>query len=251
MRSRRAAELLADAAARQPDPARLMETLCAQARGVLDASGLSVVLVAEGAPLTTAAFSGDVAAKLDTIQLELGEGPTMTAASGGERVNCPDIGAQQNRWPLFAQSAQSAEIEAVFAAPIPGGGPAIAVLNVYRDKRGMLNQAQDEDMNATAEAVGLVLLHAEAAEPGGGLYLQPGAARWIPIQQAAGMISAQLDVPPADALARLRAHAYVTARPMADLAADVLAGAISFTNDHSGADTGVTPESEGLHPDGN
>ena len=42
------------------------------------------------------------------------------------------------------------------------------------------------------------------------------------IHQATGMVSAQLEVSAADALVRLRAHAYAEGRTLSDVAADVL-----------------------------
>lgn len=42
------------------------------------------------------------------------------------------------------------------------------------------------------------------------------------VSQATGMLVAQLDVDPAEALVRLRAHAYSTARSATDVARDIL-----------------------------
>ena len=42
------------------------------------------------------------------------------------------------------------------------------------------------------------------------------------VSQATGMLVAQLDVDPAEALVRLRAHAYTTGRSATDVARDIL-----------------------------
>jgi len=55
------------------------------------------------------------------------------------------------------------------------------------------------------------------------------------VHQAAGMISVQLDVDVAEALLRLRARAYALDRPMADVAADVVARRLRFDNSEEGA----------------
>lgn len=65
------------------------------------------------------------------------------------------------------------------------------------------------------------------------------------VHQAAGMISVQLGVDVAEALLRLRAHAFATGRSMADLAAEVVERRVRF--DHSEA--GTTPGPGGPDPD--
>jgi AmiR/NasT family two-component response regulator len=50
------------------------------------------------------------------------------------------------------------------------------------------------------------------------------------VHQATGVISVQLGVDLAEALVRLRAHAYVRDRPVAEIAADVLARRLRFTD---------------------
>ena len=51
------------------------------------------------------------------------------------------------------------------------------------------------------------------------------------VHQATGMILAQLDVPVHDAFVRLRAHAFAARRPVADVARDVVARRLVFTQD--------------------
>lgn len=43
------------------------------------------------------------------------------------------------------------------------------------------------------------------------------------VHQAAGMVSAQLDITLADALVKLRAHAFSRERPLTDVATDIVA----------------------------
>jgi hypothetical protein len=68
-----------------------------------------------------------------------------------------------------------------------------------------------------------------AAEPGelGPELEASGNFRFV-VHQAAGMVSVQLGVPVADALIRLRAHAFSTGRSVSDVAADVVARRFRF-----------------------
>ena len=48
------------------------------------------------------------------------------------------------------------------------------------------------------------------------------------VHQATGMIAAQLDIAVAEALVRLRSHAYAEGRPIDDIAARVVARTLRF-----------------------
>ena len=54
------------------------------------------------------------------------------------------------------------------------------------------------------------------------------AARYTHVHQATGMVAAQLGVPVAGALARLRAEAWASRRRLAEVAEDVVEGRMRF-----------------------
>lgn len=229
MISKRAADILIDAAAAEPEPTRLMDGVCQVSCRTLKARGLTVLLVAGRAGLTTAGSATAAGLELDTVQLDLGDGPAMTAARTGQRVSWPDIAADASRWPLVATAAHACGVVAAVSVPLLSADAPLAVLNLYCARTGQLTDAHEAELAAAVEAAGVVLLNAEAREPGGEASLRAGAARWIPIQQAAGMLSVQLAISPADATARLRAHAYVTGQPVVEVAREVLAGRLRLT----------------------
>lgn len=57
-------------------------------------------------------------------------------------------------------------------------------------------------------------------------------ARRAEVHQAAGRIAAQNGIGVADALARLRAHAYGTGQSLREVAADVMTGGLRLDTDH-------------------
>jgi hypothetical protein len=62
------------------------------------------------------------------------------------------------------------------------------------------------------------------APPGAiGPELEEGADLRFVVHQASGMVAAQIEVSVAEALIRLRAHAFANDRRLADVAADVVA----------------------------
>jgi hypothetical protein len=175
------------------------------------------------------------------------------------------------RWPVFAAAvAEQTGVRALFALPLQLGTINLGVLDLYRDTPGPLRGHQLRDVVAAADTVTLMLLAgaartsdaltdghritdghpADAQHPGS----RPvdgdgqGAARrggpgldgpcldgsWndrAEVHQATGMILAQLGVSAQDAFVRLRAHAFATRRPLVEVARDVVARRLVFTQD--------------------
>jgi len=128
-------------------------------------------------------------------------------------------------------------VRAVFAFPLRIGAISVGVLTAHRGVPGPLVEGQLADALALAEAVGVLLLHGAPVGDGGdgvllgegrrGGWAGPGTHR-AEVHQATGMVSVQLDVSLAEALVRLRAHAYAQDRGIAEVAADVVARRLRF-----------------------
>ena len=65
-------------------------------------------------------------------------------------------------------------------------------------------------------------LHAAASDPYSSAWAELNALSRAEVSQATGMLVAQLEIEPAEALVRLRAHAYSTGRSATDVARDIL-----------------------------
>ena len=65
-------------------------------------------------------------------------------------------------------------------------------------------------------------LQAAVNDPNSDAWAELSALSRAEVSQATGMLVAQLDVEPAAALVRLRAHAYATGRSATDVARDIL-----------------------------
>lgn len=230
MISRRTTEILIAAASVEPDPAQLLAAVCQQAARELKCVSVTVSYVTHANPLMTVASSDDVGAQLDTVQSDLGEGPSCLTAAQADSVGCDDLHQHRERWPIFAQAALERGVGAVFVFPIAPDDTLIASLSLYRNP-GELNEADEAAAVDYAGAVSLILLHTEQIEPNGGVQHNPGAPRWVVVQQAIGMVSVQLNVSLSDAHARLRARAYSEGVPLSALATDVVQRKLRFTND--------------------
>lgn len=177
-----------------------------------------------------------VAVALDDLQFTIGQGPGLEAAVAGEPVLVADLREHAARWPGFVPGALELEVRAVFAFPLRIGAISVGVLTAHRAVPGPLVGGQVADALALAEAVGVLLLHWAPADGGDGASREGGRrAGWAQpvthraqVHQATGMISVQLDVSLAEALVRLRAHAYAQDRSVAEVAADVVARRLRF-----------------------
>ena len=93
----------------------------------------------------------------------------------------------------------------------------------------MLSAEHLADALVTAGIARGAVLCRQYAPGGGGVAELPGTgADRIVIRQATGVIAAQLDDTTPDALARLRAAAFASGRPVCDIAQDVVERRIRF-----------------------
>lgn len=105
------------------------------------------------------------------------------------------------------------------------------MLDLYRGKPGALEDDQLRDAMASADTAALMMLGLRTEPDGQGGWLDPALAHRAEIHQAAGMVSVQLDLSTAQALARMRAHAFVHNRLLIQVAHDVVARRLVFTQD--------------------
>jgi hypothetical protein len=118
---------------------------------------------------------------------------------------------------------------AEFSLPLTAAPGGIGTLDLCRDRPGMLSEEHLADALVTADIARDAVLYQQYMPGGGGVteLLDMGADR-IVIHQATGMIAAQLNDTTSNALARLRAAAFASGRPMYDIAQDVVERRMRF-----------------------
>ncbi|MEY9857837.1 hypothetical protein ABH935_003450 [Catenulispora sp. GAS73] len=215
----------------------LSTTACAAASTALGVDGLCAAM-GTGAGGTVLAFGAQaISAALEDLQFTLGEGPSLEAVATGTPVLVADVAAAAYRWPAFAGPALDLGVNAVFAFPLRIGAIDLGTLTAHRATAGPLRPGQVTDALALADAVTLTVLHRQfpaGTDPGVGPDDHPGSGWAAPatyraeVHQATGMVSVQLGVGLAEALARLRAFAFGRDLLLADVAADVVARRLRF-----------------------
>jgi hypothetical protein len=178
--------------------------------------GAAITLMLGGVSRGTYGSSNELSKQLDEFQFTFGEGPCIDAVRESAPVHAADLGdSEEQRWPAFAEAVVDAGVRAVFSLPISIAHETVGALDLFRNTPGLLD----------ADALSAGLLAAElAALPI--LSLMNESAAWpteeddddawtrlaslerVEVYQATGMLMARLEVGPAEALLRLRAHAY-------------------------------------------
>lgn len=232
-----AADILSAIAAAGPDGGGLPHRLVTACGRALPVSGVGLVLMSSAGPAGTVAVTDGVAAKLEDLQFTLGEGPCVDASRVGCPVLQPDLAATgPARWPGFAAGALDVGVQAIFAIPLRVGAIRLGVLDLYRDQAGVLTDAEFAGALSYADAATALLLQLQSLDRDGGGPL--GAVSVIEdraeVHQATGILSVQAGVPLGQALGLLQARAFVTARPISEVAGDVLNGLIRFSHDDHG-----------------
>ncbi|MGH3796946.1 MAG: ANTAR domain-containing protein, partial [Pseudonocardiaceae bacterium] len=145
------------------------------------------------------------------------------------------------RWPMFAAAASRTPARAVYAFPLQLGAIRAGVFDLYRDRPGLLQR----DELAAALLCADVALWALLGLRGGGETDPAEPPRWrtdlgqqrAETHQATGMVMAQMEVSAESALATLRAYAYSRGRPLDDVAREVIARRLRFS-DTAGTEVG-------------
>jgi len=228
-----------------------LDRICRAAVRALPADGAGVTLMdQDSGPVGTIAASGPRFRRLEDLQFTMGEGPCIDAYAGRSPVLEADLATSgQHRWPGYASAAREEGVNAVFAFPIQVGAARLGMLDLYRYEGTPLSRGSVSDALDLANICLSTMLRlgsVTSVDAGGdGRPVDPGDGRSdgssdglgdpfrlsSEVYQAQGAITVQLGISLAEAMVRLRAHAYAAGRPISDVARDVLTGTIDFTRE--------------------
>jgi GAF domain-containing protein len=203
------------------------------AAAALDVDGVAVAVASGTSGGEILWCSGDTAQRFEDLQRVLGEGPGRDCLDDGATVRVDDLArVRPDRWPALTAEVPRQTVRAVFCFPLRIGAIALGVLTAVRRAPGGLTDQQNDDAVALAAALTTCLL-----ECGAPVLLPPDDSDPLPflqhaeVHQATGMVSVQLAVPLAEALLRVRAHAYSSGRTLTDTARDIVARRLRLSPD--------------------
>ena len=197
---------------------------------LLDIDAAAISLVFDGAASGTLGSSGAPARKYDELQFTLGEGPCLESVAQQSPVLIADLAdLGDDRWPIYGPAMLAHQIRGVFAMPVLVAGKHVGALDLFRIQPGNLTADHLSGAVAAAELAGIPVLdlmnddlQAAINDPESNAWAELHALSRAEVSQATGMLVAQLGVEPAEALVRLRGHAYATGRSSTDVARDIL-----------------------------
>ena len=215
------------------DDRDLARQICEACTTGLELDGAAISLLT-GSPSRQTLWATDATAqRLEDLQFGHNEGACMEAAATGRPVLVGDLrtSPRAERWPMFAAAVvEQTDVGALFALPLQWGAVNLGVLDLYRRATGNLSPAQHRDVIGAADTAALMMLGLRT-DPGGGDRLDPMVNNRAEIHQATGMVLVQLEISATDALARLRAYAFVQQRLLVDVSRDVVAHRLLFTEE--------------------
>lgn len=201
---------------------------------LLPVTGSSVSTIGDLLGAETLAASDALAAGIDELQFDLGEGPSWDAVRDRRPVLAEDLRGAVALWPAFAPEALERGAVALFAFPLAIGPLRFGAVDLYSRSAVRLDETACAAASRMADAVGRRVLHRALAalvapedEPASRF------SRRI-VQQATGMVLAQLDISADDAKLVIQGHAFAEGRTMMEVAEQLVERRLRFTRTGTG-----------------
>lgn len=201
------------------------DDLCSPLREAVSMPG--AVISTLGSPMgsQTVCASTRLGARIDEIQIDLGEGPSWEALRTRRPVAASDLQVRGGAlWPGAWAALRELDLGSLYAFPLFVGTVGIGSIGVYSTVARELSGADITGLSRLAVIVSLTLLRRALNRlevTDGETADEPYSRREV--HQATGMVAARNDLGVDDALMLLRGHAYAAGRPVRDVAADVIA----------------------------
>ena len=226
----------------------LGQAICRACVAGLGVDGAVLSLLTATTSRVTLWATDDIAALIEELQFDLNEGACMEAAETGRPVLVGDLrrSTEAGRWPMFAAAVvEQTPVRALFAFPLQSGTVNLGVLDLYRVRAGNLSSGQyDDALGAVGVAASMIGGsdvdsplrdrpggHPDGSAGTGGSWLDDSLSHRAEVHQATGMALVQLGISAPEALAWLRAHAFAHQRQLIDVAKDVVARRLRFTEE--------------------
>jgi GAF domain-containing protein len=186
--------------------------------------GAGLMLLDPDQLLRNVAVSDSRVDHLEELQIQHGDGPCVDAFEEKTLVDAADL-ADENRWPLFSPAAAERGLRAVLASPIPYNQHAIGVVAIFSAKARPWTPEGELALTTFTDLAALCVANTMASEERGELaeQLQRALDARVVIEQAKGALVAREGLSEREAFERMRRQARSQRRPVADVAAEVMA----------------------------
>jgi GAF domain-containing protein len=192
-------------------------------RHLFSATGCGVMLIDDSSVLTAFAATDEAGRLLEAHQEEVGHGPCVDALTFDRTVSTRDL-ATDERWPVLSDLA-NAGVRAVLGVPLHADSVTVGSLNVYRDQPHEWTSGEMDALTAYSSLIAGLLqsaLHAHQRERLAD-QLQHALNHRVAIERAVGVIMGRQNINAVEAFNQLRHQARSAQRPVAEIAAELLA----------------------------
>jgi len=215
------------------------DQLCEACVDLLSVDAAAISVIFDGSNAGTLGASDAPARVYDEVQFTLGEGPCLDSVASHAPILVADLAeAPTPRWPAYTSAMLAHDIHHVSAVPVVIAGEYVGALDLFRVAPGDLAVEQLAGALVAAELAELPLLDLLAedeevavADPDSDAWAELNQLSRAEVSQATGVVVAQLDVEPVEALVRLRAHAFVSGVGATEVARDILSGRLRLEID--------------------
>jgi hypothetical protein len=214
--------------------------LCHACAELLGVSGVGITIMS-GEQAGPICISNQRMRSLEDLQFTMGRGPCYDAFHSGSAVHAAVLDDRvELLWPTFVDLARENGVAAVFAFPLATHGVKVGVLTLYQDREGDLTALQTSDSTALSGILAETILSMQESAPAGSLApgLDAAVSYRAEVFQASGIVSVQLQITPAEALLRIRAHAFANGKTAAIVSSEIVAGRLRLTDDRTDSEEG-------------
>lgn len=193
-------------------------------RQLFGATGAGIMLIDDSSVLAAVAATDEPGRRLEVLQEQDGHGPCVDALTFDRTVTASDM-AGDTRWPGLDE-LPDAGVRSVLGVPLHTDGLPVGSLNVYRDRPHHWSDGEVAALTAYASIIEGLLqtaLHARRRERLAE-QLQHALDNRVVIERSVGVVMARENVNAVGAFNQLRRRARSSRRPVADVAAELLAG---------------------------
>lgn len=223
------------------------DRICAACVELLQVEGASISLMHDGSTFGTFGSSNELSRRLDEFQFTFGEGPCLDAVRRAGPILVPDLqDPAERRWPTYAGAVLDEGVHAVYALPVSISNSCLGVLDLFRAAPSPLEGADLSGGLIAASLASVPLLDlittvtgtTESARADDDAWPEAATLERVEVYQATGMVMDQLGVSAAEALVRLRAHAFARAMTASELAWQIVRRQYRLDVDPDASDRG-------------
>jgi len=191
------------------DVIEFLHTLTENCVRVLEVEAAGLMIADHLGQLHAGAASSENARLLELFELQADAGPCLDAYRTGMPVVNADLHANHDRWPQFAQAAESAGYISVHALPLRLRTAVIGALNLFCAHPGPLSEQDVRTGQALADVATIGILAQRTLHQAGliTIQLQGALNSRVTIEQAKGVLAERHHIAVDAALALLRDYA--------------------------------------------